>query len=407
MKAFGKKLEKSLLVLFLLLIPTQLGKHFWPSWSGVLGMRIDYLAPVIYLVDIVWLGWLMVRCLTANYQFSLKKYLTFENFICLAVIGLNILIATSREVALYKWIRIGQWWISYRILKNQRLEIKKYLKWIIPVWIIGESLLGWAQIVSGQNLGGLFYWLGERRFNFNTVGIAQMSVMGEGILRAYGTFSHPNSLAGFLLVSWLMFQSLLNQSFEKGEGKTKNVGYWIVWWMGLAGILISGSRIVWLLTGLILIKNLNIKKIFLIGVLVIGAGWIISWNYRLSDFLGGWDVNGLEKRLNLNIAAMEMVRKNIMLGLGAGNFLIKLPEYQRQSRFFWLQPVHNVFLLALAEIGVLGIVVCTYKFFSSGLNNLLNKNKWIWVVVLLTGMIDHYWLTLPQNSWLLAIFLVF
>ena len=392
-----------------MLIPTQLGKHFWPSSSSVLGIRIDYLSPVIYLVDVVWLGWILVKFSISNFRFSTKKIFTFENLICFLIVVLNILIATNKEIAIYRWIRIGQWWITFKVLKGGYRDppIQKILKRIIPCWIIGETLLGLAQIISGQNLGGIFYWLGERRFNFNTIGIAQMSVMGEGILRAYGTFSHPNSLAGFLLVSWLMFQSLPNPPFDKGGSKTKNIGYWMVWWMGLVGIIISGSRMVWLLTGITLIKGVNIKKILLVGFLVMGLGWIISWNYRVSDFVGGWDINGLEKRLNLNIAAMGMIRENIMLGVGVGNFLVKLPQYQWQRQFFWLQPAHNIFLLALAEIGVLGIMMWGYKFLNCKLNFLIKENRWILIVIILTGMVDHYWLTLPQNSWLLAVFFAF
>jgi hypothetical protein len=33
------------------------------------------------------------------------------------------------------------------------------------------------------------------------------------------------------------------------------------------------------------------------------------------------------------------------------------------------------------------------------------KQLWFLIIVGITGMLDHYWLTLPQNSWLLAIIL--
>ena len=73
MKDFGKKAENFLLILFLLLIPTQLGKHFWPDWSSVLGIRIDYLSPTLYLVDIVWLVWVMVKTIT-NYKLIITNW---------------------------------------------------------------------------------------------------------------------------------------------------------------------------------------------------------------------------------------------------------------------------------------------------------------------------------------------
>lgn len=399
MKVFLAKLESFLLILFLILIPTQLGKHFWPPWSNVLGIRIDYLSPVLYLVDLVWMGWLAMKLFRRREEIKLAKIteqLNFENFILLLVVVLNILVASNKWIAMYKWLRIGQWWIT--ILNLQTSNFKKYLKWIIPCWIMGETLLGLSQIVSGGSLGGIFYWLGERRFNFNTVGIAQISVLGEGLLRAYGTFSHPNSLAGFLLVCWLLW----SRYKDKGD---RTIWFWIVWWMGLIGIFISGSRIVWLLALVTLLKEINIKKILLASFLIAGVLWIVSWNYRVVDFVGGWDVNSLEKRINLNMAALGMIKENIMLGVGAGNFLVKLPQYQWQRRFFWLQPAHNIFLLALTEIGSLGILILGYKFLKNNQTLWAKKNWWILIVIAVTGMVDHYWLTLPQNGWLLTVIL--
>ena len=73
---FISKLRNILLFLFLLLIPTQLGRHFWPEWSYVLGIRVDYLSPVLYLVDIIW-----ILLLISNIQFpifNIKKYFNFK-----------------------------------------------------------------------------------------------------------------------------------------------------------------------------------------------------------------------------------------------------------------------------------------------------------------------------------------
>ncbi|KKS80681.1 MAG: hypothetical protein UV56_C0012G0001, partial [Candidatus Woesebacteria bacterium GW2011_GWC1_43_10b] len=57
------KLHLKIFRVLLFLLPLQIGKHFWPDWSLVFGIRVDYLSPVIYLTDIlvltlllVWLG---------------------------------------------------------------------------------------------------------------------------------------------------------------------------------------------------------------------------------------------------------------------------------------------------------------------------------------------------------------
>ena len=58
-------LHRWLFYLLLLLIPTQLGYHFWPDFAFVNGIRVDYLAPTIYLTDLLILGigisWLLSK----------------------------------------------------------------------------------------------------------------------------------------------------------------------------------------------------------------------------------------------------------------------------------------------------------------------------------------------------------
>ncbi|MDP2860696.1 MAG: hypothetical protein Q8N98_03190, partial [bacterium] len=39
--------------LFLFFLPTQLGRHFWPEWAIINGIRVDYLSPTIFLTDIL------------------------------------------------------------------------------------------------------------------------------------------------------------------------------------------------------------------------------------------------------------------------------------------------------------------------------------------------------------------
>jgi len=47
--------QKIAFFLLLATIPIQLGKHFWPDFSFVQGIRIDYLSPTFYLSDLSFL----------------------------------------------------------------------------------------------------------------------------------------------------------------------------------------------------------------------------------------------------------------------------------------------------------------------------------------------------------------
>ena len=92
----------------LILLPTQLGFHFWPSWSLVLGRRIDYLSPTLYLTDI--LIFIILMCWYVkhrkkfsifNFQFPILKTVFFLGFIFL-----NIFFAANRFVAIYSWMKV-------------------------------------------------------------------------------------------------------------------------------------------------------------------------------------------------------------------------------------------------------------------------------------------------------------
>jgi len=331
-----------LIFLFLFLIPTQLGRHFWPDFALLHGIRVDYLSPTIYLIDIVAIILIV---------FNLHK-LRCKPGLFLVLVWINIFVAQNKWVAGMAWLRVIEIWAMYRILKDNKELVKKYLFYIIPIWIILESGLGLLQIIKGGSLQGIFYWLGERRFNLNTIGVAKISMFGRETMRAYGTFSHPNSLAGFLLVV-----------LELWKNSKKNLWYWTVRWFGIFGILICASRV-----GILLLP-IYLWPIFLV--------------------FSGWDSLSLIKRMDLNIEAIKMMFHHPLLGVGLNNYLVN-------SKYF--QPVHNVYLLILSQVGIVGVWFI-YKIIR------LLKSKILWIV-LVTAMFDHYWMTLPQNWWILTVVFV-
>lgn len=385
---------------FLLFIPTQLGRHFWTDWSYAGGIRSDYLVPIVYFSDIWWLIWVVTGWKGKRF----KSWLKFDLYKILGIglVGLNILIAKNKGVAIYEWWRWGQWLITVLILiDTPKLMIK--INKVLPIWILAESWLALAQMVNQGSLQGFFYWLGERRLTLSTIGVAQMGWDNGEILRGYGTFSHPNSLAGFLMVSWVWW-------WGENRNKNRDWKYWLVVWGGIMGVAISGSRTVWvLMAGLIgwwMVGQGKQWRRWIIMLGMVGVAllvWVINTDYQFSRFAGGWDKQGIEKRWKLILVAKKMIEDNPLLGVGAGNFVVRLPEY---SNKLGGQPVHNLVLLMLTEIGWLMVALV-----GLGLSKLVfgRQKKWrewwwgAWLVVIITGMVDHYWLTLPQNRWLLAL----
>lgn len=376
------------------------------------GIKVDYLSIILYLTDIVWLGWV----------FSLKKERKKNKIgrilAILLVILVNVWMAEARWVAVYRWLRIGQWVVTVWLVAENKQKIKEILLKVVPIWILMEVFLAVSQVAKGGSLEGIWYWLGERRFSFGSVGIAQMRWGNEATIRAYGSFSHPNSLAGFLLLVWVWWK----EETRNKKLKTR-IWYWVVNWAAILGIILTGSRTVWVLTLLTWILETKNQKpasvpperdygmarqetrrilgrilvVLGVGAMVLG---LVGREYELKSFLGGWDSQGWQKRMSLNMSALKMIADSPIFGVGAGNFTKRLSEYQKGS-FYWLQPVHNILLLALSEIGIVGVMV-----FWNFLKRRLKKiNWWMGAIIIVTGLVDHYWLTLPQNTWLLAIIL--
>ena len=156
-------------------------------------------------------------------------------------------------------------------------------------------------------------------------------------------------------------------------------------------------------------KNKKIGRVVLLGLIGL-MGILIIKN---SD---GWDSESWNKRVDLMKASWEMIKINPLLGMGAGNFVVKLPEYLKNG-ILWLQPVHNIFLLMMSEIGLIGVGLVGWIMKGGHIGppiqlritnyELRIKEYWMIIVaIVITGMGDHYWLTLPQNMWLMAVVLV-
>jgi O-antigen ligase len=424
-----KKLHQFLFFLLLVLLPVQLGRHFWPDFSLVFGIRVDYLSPTVYLTDILVVGilgnwvlekigdWKMSRGAGSRFAGEIgdyaKRYWWIIAVFCFLLI--NVFLSKNQGVALYKLVKIVEFaLLGFYVAKNKvSLSIIHYP---LSIALISSSFLAMAQSIIQRSLDGPFWWLGERTFNALTPGIAQAVWDGRLILRPYATFPHPNALAGFILVSLILIV----------KGKTQNAKRKVIKWLtviiGAIAIAISFSRSVWIVGLvaflLILLRHLRGGKSKLLGgggilLLILTAVGFFFLVPRLSAD------EAISRRLQLNQIAFEMIQENPLVGVGLNNFIPRLPDYWQTSEAVrFLQPVHNLFLLVAAETGLIGLLIFLW-FLILTFKNLLEivprsgiplggRNLKLAIpllVILLLGVVDHYWLTLQQTQLLLTIIL--
>jgi len=399
--------------LFLFFLPTQLAYHFWPSWSLIYGIRVDYLAPAIYLTDILFclafLTWVF-----ANRQIIKKKVLSYRFFlltlIYLVCAFINITNSKIPQASVYNWLKALELICIGIYTYGNWFNIRLALRTIIPFWFIFIFFISVLHFFQGRTIGGIFYFLGERSFNIATPGIALVKVFGKDFLRPYATFPHPNVMGGFVAAAMLLMLCLEKIFFKR-----------LFIFIGILLIFLSFSQNAWgafILTVIVFFLTKKGKsntiwpifKILALGVLIFSLAQLI-----FSDLLleGNYQfVENIQRRLILSAVSKKVFLENPLGGCGLGVFIQSLPAHknyfdflQNSSFFWWLQPVHNIYLLLADELGLIGIIFLVY--FICVLAKILKEKKSCYIfpllIVFLTGSFDHYWLTLQQTRVLLVI----
>lgn len=409
-----EKIERALLFLVILFLPTQLGRHFWPDFSHVFSLPVDYLSPTIYFWDLLVLGLLIVWLFSKP---KIKSWTLNLLFIFLFFQASSIVFAQNIGAGL---VRVEQYLTAglFGIYLSSKEGLLKEIKLPLMLSLIFESVLAIGQFF---NKGSLGFWLfGERHFEIFTPAIAKFDFYGLEFLRPYGTFSHPNVLAAFLLIGLILLS--LRGTYRSGtssgnlDNKDSHVVRQLADFLGMTSIvtiflcsfalLLTVSRTAILAAGiasLIMLKG-RLKTFTLVLILILSP--ILATRFlSLTDF----DNLTWQRREELIESSVGMIVKSPLVGVGLNNFI---PHSATQvisgpSRF--LQPAHNIFLLQLAETGIIGffgLLLLLYFpikscFLKKSSDLIFSRLFTIWMIIIFLGMFDHYFLTLPQGYRLL------
>lgn len=363
-----------------LLLPTQLGFHFWPSFSRVAGIKIDYLSPTLYLTDIfiILLIILNLKVIQVFLRRNVKKIAIYFLFI-----AINIYFAISPLNTLFWWLRTNLYLLCFLTFVQNKIrwsDVKTPLL-ISTITIVAIEI---SQLLQQSSLGGIFYFLGERDYSSITPGIGRLNLLGNEILRPISTFSHSNSLAGYLLIVYLLFSKKSNKAWYK-----------LIPFLGII-LTFSKSSIV----GLSLIIFNVSPGIIIATSIVLTAIQPLLQNYSIY-FQSVSDRQFFYKYLK------QICLLNPITGVGLGSFIPSMGNYLPGSFLSnsKLQPIHNTFYLAIAELGITGTIL-TVWYFSKNLLNTIQKNHELFTlvsIVIYSGIFDHFIWTLPQNKLILVL----
>jgi len=274
------------------------------------------------------------------------------------------------QVLFRMFIGLGLAWLIF----SQNLTGSKILS-IILISVCCQGLLALYQFNAQATWGNK--WLGMAAHYPQDLGVSVVEAVGpngqtERWLRSYGALDHPNMLGGWLALGLLLAAYWFANLYRQGYSRPKEIGLSFALIIASAGLFVSFSRasLVGAAIGLLLMFLTNLeqwRRYLAAAAIIAGTGLILIMPYgylyqsRLSaledtDVGSRLEIKSLADRATYLRDAKALIARHPLWGVGAGNYgLAVARDITPKQLSYRYQPVHNVFLLVLAEIGLIGL----------------------------------------------------
>jgi O-antigen ligase len=215
-------------------------------------------------------------------------------------------------------------------------------------------------------------WMGEGALDPAGQGVSVIEAGGQRWLRAYGLTAHPNVLGGYLAMSILICLGALRSVKRGGRPFV-----WAAIVLGALGLFCSFSRSAWLGTaaGLAYLgattqpwqgldwRSPHVRRALAVaGVLLAASGLALALLYgellraRLLRLGSPLEATSIQERLVDYAQAWGLIRDVPLKGVGSGYYILALWAGVGEDRPPGFRKVHDAYLLATAELGVVGAV---------------------------------------------------
>jgi hypothetical protein len=313
-------------------------------------------------------------------------------------IFVSIFFAPDTILAIYRYVLLllgmGLFWLVVKIkFDNIKLAIAFFSGLVLP------SILAIWQFLNQGAFA--FKWLGLAAHLPSDLGDSVIETLGaDGVperwLRAYGSLDHPNIMGGLLAIGLLVLiyyfiniksnlSGVKQKSFENNQALTHPVlarrestplERGLVFFYFLLVILFvaliftfSRSAAAALAAGLLIIfitlifkknwpalKKLGIAAVIMavmFGVIFAGYQNLFITRARIVDRL---ELKSFSERKMYIDDSFKLIKKHWLFGVGIGNYTKALSVSRPKQPWFYLQPVHNAFLLLWAETGIFSLL---------------------------------------------------
>ena len=344
---------------------------------------------------------------------NLAVALAFLIFLALLIVNsINSTISYQHALWIMAGICIGL------VIIEKSTQLKE--KMLLTLWASGivQGLLAIGQFFTQKVIG--CKWLGMSSQHPSDVGVSIIQHIDQRWMRVYGSFGWPNSLGLYLAVIFvlgliIMILVLRKKTLDKISKVHKYI-YLFGQFTILSGLLLTFSRGAWLSAlfgiALLFIILIQYKKkeiitpkllrlfgwqlfMYLVYILVIVIFLAPLFQARFNLINSVEKVSVQEHKAQYSESA-QVISRNLFLGTGPGTYTLFLYKQNPRLKAWQYQPAHNIFVLWLAEMGIVGLMV--FGFLFTWLFYLIYKYNKLFlplvVVLLIHGVFDHWLWTL-------------
>ena len=410
--------------------PGELYGTYWEYGTYSIYASEVLLVMILLLLAVHWQGRGQARELAVSFwQALLLPKINLTKLVVGLLFWLLLANSWSQDVhlSLYRWGQLlmgvaGVVWLTVRRISWQR---------IASILVAAGILQGWlalTQFLDQQVVGSA--WLGMSAQRPDVYGVSVIQAGLNRWLRAYGSLPHPNILGGFLTFTLLLAWRLLmvvEPASQAAAGwiqkrlKLFSFALAAAIFFLMSGILLSFSRASWIAVAwsaaglgfytIFFQKKLVAAYIKILLLLILPTlVWFTLYPLPFLTRLQGQEVLERQSIAERQLSYYDTVdiSKNFWLyGSGFGTYTKVLAAANPDRPLSLNQPVHNGWLLVLAEWGIVGLGILILLFWFIWQKS---KDKFFTFLILsslaLLLFFDHWWLSLVFGNTFLFLLLI-
>ncbi|MFH1767464.1 MAG: O-antigen ligase family protein [Patescibacteria group bacterium] len=323
--------------------------------AEIVGQPFEFGIYSLYAIELlIFLIFLALGRLQIRQEYRLSLWLAG---LVLVVSALSFIVAENSILSLIQWMHLAVALLFFVILLDHRVSIKRVFTGFVLGLVI-PSLVGIFQFFYGSSAASTILGIAER--DAARLGDSVIEYQGGRFLRAYGSFSHPNIFGGYLAVALAGIIGF----WDKLKTKATIILSGIVGFIISFAFILTFSRSAWLGLGLGLLvgtiilafKNKARAKMIVVPLSLILIGLAVLGSAGRLNFSSSFESRSIEERIVQYQEFPVVIGREVILGQGIGNYTLAIADVFTDREWWQYQPIHNVLLLIMGEIGLIGLL---------------------------------------------------